>query len=135
MCIFCKIINGYIPSNKVFENQDFICILDAFPANIGHTLVIPKHHYKDVFDIPSSILKDGFILAQNIAKALHNGVSVSDINILQNNGLIAGQTVNHFHIHVIPRYIDDKVIIKSSPINMTDDDIINIKNILLDKLS
>ncbi len=125
-CIFCKILNGDIPSNKVFENDNFIAILDAFPANEGHTLVIPKKHFANIFEIDEDTLKEGYVIAKNIADAIKKAFNISDINILQNNGELAGQTVNHFHIHVIPRVKDDNVIIKSIPVNIDSDKIKNI---------
>lgn len=127
-CIFCKILNGNIPSNKVFENDNFIAILDAFPANEGHTLVIPKKHYKDIFEIDENTLKEGYAIAKNISEAIKIAFNIKDINILQNNGELAGQTVHHFHIHVIPRIKDDNVIIKSNPVNIDNDKIKNIVN-------
>lgn len=117
-CIFCKILNGEIPSNKVFENDNFIAILDAFPANEGHTLVIPKKHYENIFEIDENTLKEGYAIAKKIANSIKKALNVEDINILQNNGALAGQTVNHFHIHIIPRKENDKVVIKSEHISV-----------------
>ena len=117
-CIFCKILNGEIPSNKVFENDNFIAILDAFPANEGHTLVIPKKHYENIFEIDENTLKEGYAIAKKIATSIKKALNVKDINILQNNGALAGQTVNHFHIHIIPRKENDKVVIKSEHISV-----------------
>lgn len=122
-CIFCKIINGDIPSNKVFENDNFIAILDAFPANEGHTLIIPKKHFENIFEIDEETLKEGYAIAKKIANSIKKSLNIDNINILQNNGALAGQTVNHFHIHVIPRIENDNVIIKSSPVNIDNDKI------------
>ena len=120
-CIFCKILKGDIPCNKVFENDNFIAILDAFPANEGHTLVIPKKHYKDIFEIDEDTLKEGYAIAKKIAEALKKSLNIENINILQNNGALASQTVNHFHIHVIPRIENDKVVIKSEVVNINEE--------------
>lgn len=129
-CIFCKIINGDIPSNKVFENDNFIAILDAFPANEGHTLVIPKKHFENIFEIDEETLKEGYAIGKKIANSIKKSLNIENINILQNNGALAGQTVNHFHIHIIPRIENDNVIIKSSPVNIDNDKIKQIiKNI------
>ncbi len=122
-CIFCKIINGDIPSNKVFENDNFIAILDAFPANEGHTLIIPKKHFENIFEIDEETLKEGYAIAKKIANSIKKSLNIDNINILQNNGALAGQTVNHFHIHVIPRIENDNVIIKSSPVSIDNDKI------------
>ncbi len=127
-CIFCKILNGEIPSNKVFENDNFIAILDAFPANEGHTLVIPKKHYENIFEIDEDTLKEGYAIAKKIATSIKKALNVKDINILQNNGALAGQTVNHFHIHIIPRKENDKVVIKSEQINVDNNRINEILN-------
>lgn len=128
-CIFCKILNGDIPSNKVFENDNFIAILDAFPANEGHTLVIPKKHFENIFEIDEETLKEGYAIAKRIASSIKKSLNIENINILQNNGVLAGQTVNHFHIHVIPRLENDTVIMKSTPINIDSE---KIKQIMLD---
>ncbi|WP_250278172.1 HIT family protein [[Clostridium] colinum] len=122
-CIFCKIINGDIPCNKVFENDNFIAILDAFPANEGHTLIIPKKHYKDIFEIDEDMLKEGYAISRKIANGIKKALNIENINILQNNGALAGQTVNHFHIHVIPRIENDDVVIKSKAINIDNEKI------------
>ncbi len=128
-CIFCKILNGDIPSNKVFENDNFIAILDAFPANEGHTLVIPKKHFENIFEIDEEILKEGYAIAKRIASSIKKSLNIENINILQNNGVLAGQTVNHFHIHVIPRLENDTVVMKSTPISIDNE---KIKQIMLD---
>lgn len=136
-CIFCKIINGEIPSNKVFENDEFIAILDAFPANEGHTLIIPKKHYKNIFEIDEKTVSEGYVLAQKVAKAIKNTLTIENINILQNNGEISGQSVHHFHIHVIPRLKNDTVTIKSTPVKIDstkNSEIANNIKIALEKL-
>lgn len=125
-CIFCKIINGEIPCKKVAEDDDFLAILDAFPANIAHTLVIPKKHFANIFDIDEDTLKKGHILAKKIALSIKN-IYDCDINILQNNGKISGQSVEHFHIHIIPRYAKDGVVIKSDIININTDEMEKIR--------
>lgn len=117
-CIFCKIINGNLPANKIFENNNFIAILDAFPANEGHTLVIPKRHFENIFDIDENILKEGYTIAKKISSSIKKSLNIENINILQNNGALAGQTVYHFHIHIIPRLKNDSVIIKSNILNI-----------------
>ena len=128
-CIFCKILNGDIPSNKVFENDNFIAILDVFPANEGHTLVIPKKHFENIFEIDEETLKEGYAIAKRIASSIKKSLNMENINILQNNGVLAGQTVNHFHIHVIPRLENDTVVMKSTPISIDNE---KIKQIMLD---
>lgn len=105
-CIFCKIINKEIPSVIVYEDDLFISILDKFPSAPYHILVIPKNHEENIFDI-SAETKQGILTVVNkVALSLkQNGFE--NINIIQNNGVLAGQSVNHFHIHLIPRLEND----------------------------
>lgn len=133
-CIFCKIIKGEIPCKKIFENNNFIVILDAFPANEGHSLVIPKKHYKNMFETEDNILKEGYKIAKYIGLSLKKSFGAENINILQNNGSIAGQTVDHFHIHVIPRKEKDTVTFKSEIIDITEERKEEIKNKIIEKL-
>ncbi|MFI3230563.1 MAG: HIT family protein [bacterium] len=120
-CIFCKILKNEIKSNKVFENDNFIAILDAFPANEGHILIIPKEHYSNIFEIPLDIMQEAYAITHKLASRLKTNMNIQDINILQNNGIIAGQTVNHFHIHLIPRYENDTVVFKSEPVEISEE--------------
>ena len=108
-CIFCKLANGDIPTNTVYEDADFRVILDAAPANLGHCLVLPKTHADNIFEINDELVAKGFKLAQKVAKAVKKATNCDGVNILQNNGEAAGQTVFHLHIHIIPRYTTDDV--------------------------
>ena len=114
-CIFCKIASGEIPSTTVYENDDFRVIFDIAPASKGHTLIIPKQHYDDIFDMDAEVGGKLFSLATVIARSLKKELNCEGMNIVQNNGLIAGQTVFHFHLHLIPRYAKDTVNIKWQP--------------------
>lgn len=105
MCIFCKIVNSEIPCYKVYEDDNFLAFLDISQATIGHTLVIPKEHYKNIYELPENI--DIFKVVINLSKQIKKATGASGINILNNNELAAGQTVEHFHIHIIPRYEND----------------------------
>lgn len=122
-CIFCKIINGEIPARKVFENDRFLAILDAFPANAGHCLVIPKKHFANIFEIDDDTIGEAMQIAKNVAQKIKKAMNVENINIVQNNGAVAGQTVNHFHIHVIPRKEGDTVTIKSEIVQMSNEEL------------
>lgn len=113
-CIFCKILKGDIPSFCIYENDDFKVILDRFPAAKGHVLILPKEHYKDLFELPESISKQIYPLAQKIASAIKETLGADGINIVQNNGEAAGQSVFHFHMHIIPRYDGDKVVLNKT---------------------
>lgn len=129
-CIFCKILNNEIPSRKVFEDEDFIAILDAFPANEGHILVIPKKHFTNIFEIDAETMAKAYKIAKNIADKIKDKLGIENINILQNNGTIAGQSVHHFHIHIIPRKENDTVTIKSEIVKISEERLNKIKDIL-----
>ena len=103
-CIFCKIANGEIPATEICENEGFRVILDLGPASKGHALVLPKEHYRDIIELPEKAVGEAFSLAGKVGKAMKQGLGAAGFNIVQNNGTAAGQTVFHFHIHVIPRY-------------------------------
>ena len=106
-CIFCKIANGEIPSRTVLENEKFRVILDLGPATKGHALVLPKEHFADLFEIPADWAKDAMETAKEAAALIKDKLHADGLNIVQNNGVTAGQTVPHFHIHIIPRYMGD----------------------------
>jgi histidine triad (HIT) family protein len=109
-CIFCKIINGDIPSYKVYEDDEVLAFLDINPVAFGHTLVIPKEHYESVFDGQEEAYG---ILSSKVAKVankIKNALNCDGINILQNNGRASGQVILHVHFHIIPRMVDDGVL-------------------------
>lgn len=106
-CIFCKIANGEIPSSTIYEDDLFRVILDLSPATKGHALILPKKHMANIFEMDEETAEKVFVLASQIAKAMKEALNCDGLNIVQNNGEIAGQTVFHFHMHIIPRYNDD----------------------------
>ena len=106
-CIFCKIANGEIPSRTLYEDENFRVILDLGPATQGHALILPKEHYADLFALPQETAADAMKLAKKIAKAQKSALKADGLDLVQNNGTAAGQTVGHFHIHLIPRYEGD----------------------------
>ena len=106
-CIFCKIANGEIPSRTICENEKFRVILDNGPATEGHALVLPKEHFADLFEMPAEWAAEAMKTAQVTAELLKEKLGADGLNIVQNNGEAAGQTVRHFHIHIIPRYKGD----------------------------
>jgi len=106
-CIFCKIINGEIPADKVFENDKVIAFLDLRPVNLGHTLVVPKKHIENLFEVDEETLKEIIISAQKVAKGIVGALDLKGFNFAQNNGAVAGQIVPHLHWHIIPRREDD----------------------------
>ena len=108
-CIFCRIISGEIPSTTIYENSKFKVIMDIAPANKGHVLILPKEHYDNIYDIDTATAGELFELAAMTARALKSVLDCDGMNILQTNGTVAGQTVFHFHMHIIPRYEGDTV--------------------------
>lgn len=106
-CIFCKIANGEIPSRTVYEDEDFRAILDLGPATSGHTLILPKDHAGDLYELPEETAGKVLPVAKKVAALLKERLGCQGLNLVQNNGELAGQTVMHFHLHVIPRYEED----------------------------
>ena len=103
-CIFCKIANGEIPSSTVYEDEDFRVILDLGPAAKGHALILPKEHFKDVCELDPTVAAKVLPLGAKIGAAMKKSLGCAGFNLVLNNGEAAGQTVFHFHVHVIPRY-------------------------------
>ena len=110
-CIFCKIAAGDIPSATIYEDSDFRVILDIEPASKGHALVLPKDHYANLYELPEELASKALIVAKKVIEKMTDIVGCDGYNVLQNNGEVAGQTVFHFHMHLIPRYKDDDVTI------------------------
>ena len=106
-CIFCKLANGVFPTNSIYEDDTFNVILDAAPANPGHALILPKEHYTDIFEIDPETLGKAMILAKKIAERQTEVLKCDGVNIIQNNKEAAGQSVPHYHLHVIPRFLGD----------------------------
>lgn len=107
-CIFCKLANGEIPTNTIYEDDLFRVILDASPASKGHALIIPKAHFADIYEIDTQIAGEAMKLAKKLAIHMTTVLGCDGFNLVQNNGEVAGQTVFHFHLHLIPRYKDMK---------------------------
>ena len=108
-CIFCKLANGEIPTATLYEDEDFRVILDANPASKGHALIIPKEHYANLYELEESLAGKAMILAKKMVAKMTDVLVCDGYNLVQNNGECAGQTVFHFHLHLIPRYKDDGV--------------------------
>lgn len=111
-CIFCKIIAGEIPSHTIHEDENFKVILDVAPATKGHALIIPKEHYANFYELPEENASEVIKLAKRMMIRMTEKLKSDGFNIVQNNGEAAGQTVNHFHMHLIPRYKNDGEILK-----------------------
>ena len=108
-CIFCKLANGEIPTATIYEDEDFRVILDANPAAKGHALILPKEHYANLYELDDELAGKSMILAKKMITKLTKALDCDGYNIVQNNGEAAGQTVFHYHVHMIPRHKDDKV--------------------------
>ncbi|AOZ95106.1 histidine triad (HIT) family protein [Butyrivibrio hungatei DSM 14810] len=127
-CIFCKIANGEIPSNTIYEDDAFRVILDNGPATKGHALVLPKAHYSDLFEMPEEAAADAMKVAKKVASLIKTKLNCDGLNLVQNNGETAGQTVMHFHLHVIPRYENDGQKILWNPTSPSAEELVDIKN-------
>lgn len=121
-CIFCKIANGDIPSATLYEDENFRVILDLGPASKGHALILPKDHYANLLELPEEKTAEAFILAKKMAVKMKEVLRCEGMNVVQNNGPTAGQTVFHFHIHLIPRYEGDQVGLTWTPGTLTNED-------------
>lgn len=121
-CIFCKIANGEIPSATLYEDEEFRVILDLGPASKGHALILPKVHAANVYELSDETAGRAMILAKHMAKKITDALNCDGFNIVQNNGEVAGQTVFHYHMHLIPRYIGDQVGLTWTPGSLSDED-------------
>ena len=130
-CVFCKIIKGEIPSKKIYEDDDVLAILDISQATLGHTLVLPKKHYENLFSIENNDYLKVMEKVKMLAKAITSALNASGCNILNNCGELAGQSVMHFHVHIIPRYENDdlKIEFKEHSLNLEE-----IQKIIVNKL-
>ncbi len=108
-CIFCRIIEGEIPSATVYEDEDFKAIMDISPAAKGHVVMLSKRHCENLLDLDDGTAAKALLVARKLAKVLKAELNCDGINLVQNNGEAAGQTVFHFHLHLIPRYQGDQV--------------------------
>lgn len=108
-CIFCKIAAGEIPSATLYEDEDFRVILDLGPASKGHALILPKEHYRNLYELDDEVAAKVLVLAKKMVNTMKDILGCDGYNIVQNNEEAAGQTVHHFHMHLIPRYENDNV--------------------------
>lgn len=121
-CIFCKIANGEIPSATLYENEEFRVILDLGPANKGHALILPKEHYRNLYEMPDELAGKAMILAKKVIIKMKEVLKCDGYNVVQNNEEAAGQTVFHFHLHLIPRNQGDGAGITWTPGTLTPED-------------
>ena len=128
------IAEGQIPSHKIYEDDVCVAFLDLSQANIGHTLIVPKKHFSNIIDLDNDVAGHLFSVTSKLTKAISKAFNVSDFNILNNCGEVAGQTVHHFHIHIIPRKLNDNIKIELSSNKLTDEEFINVKNAIIEQI-
>lgn len=127
-CIFCKIANGDIPANALYEDDTVKVIFDLGPASKGHVLILPKNHFADIYELDEGTASHVFCVAVKVANAMKRALNPAGLNIVQNNGEAAGQTVFHFHMHLIPRYEGDTVNVAWKPGEITNEQIAQLKD-------
>ncbi len=134
-CIFCNIASGQIPSATVYEDEDFRCILDIAPAVKGHILVIPKKHIANIYELPEELAGKMLSLVSKVAIAQRITLACDGTNILQNNGTAGWQSIFHLHIHIIPRYTDDHLVLPWKTLSYADGEIEEYAKKIRDALS
>lgn len=128
-CIFCKIAAGEIPSRKIYEDKDLIAIMDLNSTSKGHSLIIPKEHCTNIYDIDEDIAAKVMKTAKKLATKMTVALNCDGFNLLQNNGETAGQTMFHFHMHLIPRYKDaDNNMLKFTSVSFSDEEMDAIRD-------
>lgn len=130
-CIFCKIANGEIPSRTLYEDEQFTVIMDMGPATKGHSLILPKEHYANIYEMPEELAGEAMKVARKMASKMTTALQADGFNIVQNNGEAAGQTVFHFHMHMIPRYKGDAPCVTWEPQTMSAEALDEIKATIL----
>ena len=131
-CIFCKLANGDIPTNTLYEDEAFRVILDGSPAVKGHALVIPKNHFANIYEMDDETVGGAAVVAKKMAGKIAQTLGCDGLNVLQNNGEAAGQTVFHYHVHLIPRYEGDDAQIRMNwdHVSFTDEETEEIRKSL-----
>ena len=129
-CIFCKIANGEIPSTTLYEDEDFRVILDLGPDTRGHALLLPKNHFANLFELDDETAQKAILVAKKMAGKMKDALGADGFNLVQNNGEAAGQTVFHFHMHLIPRYENDNAGILWEPGETTPEDMAEVKRLV-----
>ena len=129
-CIFCKIANGEIPSRTLYEDEKFRVILDLSPATRGHALIMPKDHASNLYELSEESAGAVMVLAKKLAAVMKERLQCDGLNLVQNNGETAGQTVAHFHLHMIPRYVNDGQMLGWVPGKASPEDLDEVKRIM-----
>ena len=123
VCLFCRIISGDAPSHMIYEDQDVVSFLDILPANLGHALVLPRAHYESVSEVPGREMEKLARAIQKVAGAIKAAYNLEGLNLLLNEGKVAGQLIPHLHVHVIPRYANDGVATPSGAMRASDEEL------------
>lgn len=126
-CIFCKIANGEIPSKTLYEDEEFRMILDLNPATKGHALILPKDHADNLYELSDGQASKIMLLAKKMATKMTEKLHCDGLNLIQNNGEVAGQTVMHFHLHLIPRYENDSQQLGWKPVETTQEELEEVR--------
>lgn len=122
-CVFCKIVSGEFVSYCIYEDEFFKVILDKYPATMGHTLILPKVHYENIYELGEKEAESLGALVVKIAKKLEGSLGCVGLNLVQSNGAKAGQEIFHFHMHLVPRYENDGIVMKWPSGNPTDEEL------------
>lgn len=130
-CIFCKLANGEIPTNTIYEDDEFRVILDNGPATRGHALILPKDHFRNLYDIDDEVSAKILPLAKRMINTMTDKLGCDGFNIVQNNEEVAGQTVFHFHMHLIPRYKGDGAHILWKPTEPSKEELEHIRDLFI----
>lgn len=126
-CIFCKIIKGDIPSRTLYEDDSYKVIMDIEPADKGHALILPKDHYADLYEIPEDLAAGATKLAKKLITEFTTKLNCDGYNILQNNKEAAGQTVSHYHVHLVPRYAAGQKLFRYEHLKLTSEEMDEIE--------
>lgn len=129
-CIFCKLANGVFPTNSIYEDDKFNVILDMGPATKGHALILPKEHAENLYELPDETAAAAMILAKKLATRMVDKLGADGLNVVQNNGEAAGQTVMHYHLHLIPRYKNDGQHILWNPTEPSSEELEAVRDLL-----
>jgi len=129
-CIFCKLANGVFQTNSIYEDDKFNVILDMGPATKGHALILPKEHADNLYELPDETAAAAMVLAKKLAKKMVDKLGADGLNVVQNNGEAAGQTVMHYHLHLIPRYKNDGQHILWNPTEPSSEELEAVRDLL-----
>ena len=122
-CLFCSIVEGHIPAYIIYQDEYYLAIMDRYPSAKGHVLILPKRHVEDIYGLNPEEAAALVPLAQKISTKMRDVLGIDGLNLLQNNGKAAGQVIDHFHLHLIPRYENDGIVIKGAPTGQTADEL------------